>query len=80
MTHAMEPRLRDVPLTSDDMSICNDALKILCRENGIERDAIRVSRLASIIIELWRQGMQDVEQLQLLAGATIEGEVQHPTA
>jgi hypothetical protein len=72
MTSNQPPRQRDIPLTSDDLRACNLALKAISRSSGIEKDAVAVSRLASIIIELWRQGVQDVEQLKLLAGATVE--------
>jgi len=63
---------RDIPTTTDEVAICNAALKSICRSRGIDRDAVAVSRLAAMIIELWRQGVQDVEQLKLLAGATVD--------
>jgi len=65
-------RARNIPATTDEVAICNVALKSICRSRGIERDAVAVSRLAAIIIELWRKGVQDVEQLKLLAGATVD--------
>ena len=62
---------RDEPLTSADLSVCNDVLKILCRQHAIEKDQGAVTRLAAIIIELYRQGVRDSEQLRLLAEATL---------
>jgi hypothetical protein len=61
---------RDEPLTSEDMTVCNHVLDELCRELGLVNDKIVVARLASIIIELYRQGVRDQDQLKLLAGAT----------
>ncbi|MDR7148037.1 hypothetical protein [Rhizobium sp. BE258] len=74
MTSNQPPRQRDIPLTSDDLSACNAALVAISRSSGIEKDAVAVSRLAAIIIELWRQGVHDVEQLKVLAGATVESD------
>ncbi|TDW32712.1 hypothetical protein EV128_10656 [Rhizobium azibense] len=63
------PNQRDKPLTSEDLSVCNHVLDDLCARMGIT-DNETVARLASIIIELYRQGVHEPEQLKLLAGAT----------
>jgi hypothetical protein len=60
---------RDKPLTSEDLAVCNNVLDDLCARMDIT-DNETVARLASIIIELYRQGVHEPEQLKLLAGAT----------
>ncbi|WHO79676.1 hypothetical protein [Rhizobium leguminosarum] len=61
---------RDEPLTSDDLNVCDSVRRDLSAEYDLpERDALR---LAAIIIELYRQGVHDPEQLKLLSGATRE--------
>lgn len=68
----MTIRLRDQPLTSEDLAVCNNVLNEISLEFDIAPDTQTVSRLASIIIELFRQGVRDPEQLKLLAAATRE--------
>lgn len=63
------PTQRDVPLTSEDLNVCNVVLDRLVRKLDIATDKENVASLAAIIIELFRQGVHDPEQLQLLAGA-----------
>ncbi|TCU20275.1 hypothetical protein [Rhizobium sullae] len=72
MTDTHQPRLRDVPLTSEDLAICDMVLDELCAEFQLANDRSVVDHLASIIIELYRQGVREPEQLTLLAGATRE--------
>lgn len=68
----MTSRLRDQPLTSEDLAVCNTVLDDIAGEFGIVADKQTVARLASIIIELFRQGVRDPDQLKLLAAATRE--------
>ncbi|SCW82961.1 hypothetical protein SAMN02927900_05414 [Rhizobium mongolense subsp. loessense] len=63
---------RDEPLTSEDLTVCNNVLDELCAQMDITDDET-VTHLASIIIELYRQGVHEPEQLKLLAGATRDG-------
>ncbi|MEX2694926.1 hypothetical protein [Rhizobium mongolense] len=60
---------RDEPLTPEDLTVCNNVLDDLCAQMDIT-DNGTVTHLASIIIELYRQGVHEPEQLKLLAGAT----------
>jgi hypothetical protein len=69
-----ERRLRDEPLTSEDLAVCNGVLEDISREFGIAADSETVARLASIIIELFRQGVRDAATLRMLAAATRETE------
>ncbi|NLS08136.1 hypothetical protein HGP14_33620 [Rhizobium sp. P32RR-XVIII] len=71
-TDTPQKNRRDEPLTSEDLRICNDVLKALSREHRIEKGKAAVTRLAAIIIELYRQGVREAEQLAMLAGATRE--------
>jgi hypothetical protein len=68
----MTTRIRDEPLTSEDLAVCNMVLDDISAEFSIVADKQSVARLASIIIELFRQGVRDPEQLKLLASATRE--------
>jgi hypothetical protein len=47
-------------------------LENISREYGIAADSVTVARLASIIIELFRQGVRDPAMLRMLAAATRE--------
>ena len=67
-----ERRLRDEPLTSEDLALCNGVLEDISREFRIAPDRETVTRLASIIIELFRQGVRDPAMLRMLAAATRE--------
>lgn len=59
----------DEPLTSEDLSKCQAALEQYCRQNHIEAASDEGQRAASIIIELYRQGIHDEHQLKLLVHA-----------
>jgi hypothetical protein len=62
---------RDEPLTSEDLAVCHGVLDDICQRCGIESDKDAVSHLAASIVELYRQGVREL-QLALLAGATRE--------
>ncbi|WP_431324420.1 hypothetical protein [Rhizobium sp. YTU87027] len=72
MVDTQEKNRRDEPLTSEDLAVCDSVLDDICHRYGIENDKEAVSRLAAIIIELYRQGVREPKQLALLAGATLE--------
>lgn len=61
---------RDEALTSDDLAICQNVLDVLKDEFGLADDDEDVARSAAIIIELYRQGVHDAEQLKTLVFAT----------
>jgi hypothetical protein len=67
-----ERRLRDEPLTSEDLAVCNIVLDDISREFSMAAEREKVARLASIIIELFRQGVRDRATLKILAAATQE--------
>ena len=64
-------RQRDEPLTSEDLSVCHEVLKSITEKHAINDQEATV-HLASIIIEIYRQGVHDPVQLALLAGASCE--------
>ena len=64
-------RQRDEPLTSEDLTVCDEVLQRITEEHAIN-DHNTTVHLASIIIEIYRQGVHDTEQLALLAGASCE--------
>ncbi|WP_179213841.1 hypothetical protein [Rhizobium sullae] len=68
MTDTHQPRLRDVPLTSEDLAICDMVLDELCAEFQLANGRSVVDHLASIIIELYRQGVREPEQLSCWRG------------
>lgn len=61
---------RDEALTSDDLAKCQNVLDALKAEFGLADEDEDVSRSAAIIIELYRQGVHDEEQLKTLVFAT----------
>jgi hypothetical protein len=50
-----------------DFGLINSALKILCREAGIERDRREVLQVATLLMSLWKQGVRDQETIVELA-------------
>ncbi|TCM80700.1 hypothetical protein [Rhizobium sp. BK068] len=64
-------RQRDEPLTSEDLTVCDEVLQRITEKHAIN-DHNTTVHLASIIIEIYRQGVDDTEQLALLAGASCE--------
>ncbi|MBB3310314.1 hypothetical protein FHT78_002057 [Rhizobium sp. BK196] len=61
---------RDEALTSDDLAVCQKVLDAVKAEFKFADDEEEVSRSAAIIIELYRQGVHDEEQLKTLVFAT----------
>ncbi|CCM77148.1 hypothetical protein [Rhizobium mesoamericanum] len=65
MSHKRFSR-RDEPLHSKDLSACRRVLDHIRKEQGIEASSDEAERIASIIIEFYRQGIQDETQLRSL--------------
>lgn len=59
----------DHPLNSDDLSICQQAFDAARAGLEIEDGAPEAERLGATIIALYRQGVDDVDQLIALVGA-----------
>ena len=59
---------RDEPLVSEDLDVCRRVHEALCSELQIDRSGEQAARLGALIIELYRQGVHDENQLRLLAG------------
>lgn len=57
---------RDEPLHSKDLSVCHRVLDHIRNEQGIEASSDESERIASIIIEFYRQGIQDEKQSRAL--------------
>ncbi|MBY5701718.1 hypothetical protein HFO38_03100 [Rhizobium leguminosarum] len=53
-----------VPLDSRDLETCQRVFDKLSADYGIERDSDEAERMASIVIELYRQGVRDPNHLQ----------------
>ena len=60
---------RDRPMTSEDLALCQQVLAAVKVEFKLDDDDEETSRRAAIIIELFRQGVHDVEQLKALVFA-----------
>jgi hypothetical protein len=65
MSHKRYSR-RDEPLHSKDLSVCHRVLDHIRNEQGIEAFSDESDRIASIIIEFYRQGVRDEKQLHTL--------------
>ncbi|MBY5753193.1 hypothetical protein [Rhizobium leguminosarum] len=58
-----------VPLDSHDLETCQRVFDKLSADYGIERDSDEAERMASIVIELYRQGVRDPNHLQSMVEA-----------
>ncbi|WP_244480387.1 hypothetical protein [Rhizobium sp. Root1220] len=50
-----------------NVAAINSVLKILCRENGIERDRKAVMQVSVLLLSLWKQGVHDQSELERVA-------------
>ncbi|MBB3660726.1 hypothetical protein FHX15_005997 [Rhizobium sp. BK650] len=62
-------RPRDEALTSDDLAICDRVLADVKAEFSLDEGSEELTRSASIIIELYRQGVRTEQQLKMLVYA-----------
>ncbi|MGO8095706.1 hypothetical protein [Rhizobium leguminosarum] len=72
-----------VPLDSRDLETCQRVLDKLSADYGVARDSDEAERTASIIIELYRQGVRDPDHLQSMVEAArglFEASERPPTA
>ncbi|MGO7210482.1 hypothetical protein ACCS75_05175 [Rhizobium ruizarguesonis] len=72
-----------VPLDSRDLETCQRVFDRLSTDYGIERDSDEAERMASIVIELYRQGVRDPDHLQSMVEAArrlFETSERTPTA
>ncbi|PWI49889.1 hypothetical protein B5K03_33655 [Rhizobium phaseoli] len=60
---------RDQALTSEDLAVCEQVLNAVKAEFQLEADDEETARAASIIIELYRQGVHNFDQLKILVFA-----------
>ncbi len=67
----IEPHLsrRDQPMNSEDLGICQRVLDAVKVEFDLDADDEETARNAAIIIELYRQGVHNIDQLRVLAFA-----------
>ncbi|CDM61812.1 hypothetical protein LPU83_pLPU83d_0441 (plasmid) [Rhizobium favelukesii] len=59
----------DEPLDSDDLRKCRAVLDAICGDFRIEPGSEEANRMAAMTIELYRQGVRDVKQLQQIVDA-----------
>lgn len=60
---------RDQALTSEDLAVCQQVLEAVKAEFQLLDDDEETSRTAAITIELYRQGVHDVDRLKVLVFA-----------
>ncbi|NZD49770.1 hypothetical protein [Rhizobium leguminosarum] len=58
-----------VPLDSRDLEICQQVFDKIRSEYQVEKDSDEAERTASIIIELYRQGVRDPDHLMSMVEA-----------
>ncbi|OWO94172.1 hypothetical protein B5E41_15520 [Rhizobium esperanzae] len=58
-----------VPLDSRDLETCQHVFDKLSADYAVARDSDEAERMASIIIELYRQGVRDPNHLQSMVQA-----------
>ncbi len=54
-----------------DLAIINQALKLLCREHGIDRDRRLVLQVSTLLMGLWREGVREPSDLVDLARVNL---------
>jgi hypothetical protein len=59
----------DEALTSDDLATCDRVLAAVQAQFGLEEGSEELIRFASIIIELYREGVHNEQQLKALVYA-----------
>lgn len=72
-----------VPLDSRDLEICQRVFDKIRSDYQVEKDSDEAERTASIIIELYRQGVRDPNHLQSMVEAArglFEANERPPTA
>jgi len=74
-----------VPLDSRDRASCQQVFDKLSAGYAVARDSDEAERMASIIIELYRQGVRDPNHLQAMVEAArglfeTDGSVNRPAA
>ena len=72
-----------VPLDSRDLETCQRVFDRLSADYGVARDSDEAERMASIVIELYRQGVRDPDHLQSMVEAArglFEASEHPPTA
>ncbi len=62
-------RGRDLPMTSEDLAICQRVLDAVKAEFQLDRDDEETARIAAVVIELYRQGVHNFDQLKVLVSA-----------
>ena len=62
-------RPSDEPLNSTDLALCQRALEAVSVELRVERNSEEGERLASIVIQLYRHGVRDEDNLRIMASA-----------
>ncbi|MDK4726955.1 hypothetical protein [Rhizobium phaseoli] len=73
------------PLDSRDLATCQQVFDKLSVDYAVVRDSDEAERMASIIIELYRQGVRDPNHLQSMVEAArglfeADGSVNRPAA
>lgn len=63
---------RDEPLLPPDVNICQAAFDAICDTQSIDRDSDIARNLASLIIELYKQGVHDAGALTSMIGVAGE--------
>ncbi|MBY5878556.1 hypothetical protein ACC684_14760 [Rhizobium ruizarguesonis] len=72
-----------VPLDSRDLETCQRVFDKFSADYGVARNSDEAARMASIIIELYRQGVRDPDHLQSMVEAArglFETSERPPTA
>nr|WP_082597307.1 hypothetical protein [Rhizobium sp. Root708] len=64
---------------SDDLRKCRLVLDAICSEFGIKQESEEASRIAAITIELYQQGVRNVEQLKHIVDAARGLDLQEHT-
>ncbi len=60
--------VHDQPLSPEDLNFCKATFDQICLEQGVDPETDEASDLAALVIELYRQGVRDHDQLAAMIG------------
>jgi hypothetical protein len=53
-------------LDARDLDVCQQVFDSLCEKAGVSKDSEEASRIAAIVIDLYRQGVRDPDDLRTI--------------
>ena len=64
--------VHDHPLSPEDLNVCKATFDRICAAQRVHPETDKASDLAALVIELYRQGVRDHDQLAAMIGTVGE--------